>query len=73
MGMLGDQKNRLIETFHLSTHNKCFGLLVFSRLIAFLLGLNNIFRMLIILECFFPCLQNSIETTDIQKYWYFEK
>ena len=59
--MLGDQKNRLIETFHLSTHNKCFGLLVFSRLIAFLLGLNNIFRMLIILECFFPCLQTVLK------------
>ena len=38
-----------------------FWIVGISRLIAFLLGLNNIFRMLIILECFFPCLQTVLK------------
>ena len=60
MGMMGDQKNRLIEMFHLSTHNKCLGFncryFLIDRIFTWS---EQYFKMFIvtdvILECFFPC------------------
>ena len=49
-----------------------FWIVGISRLIAFLLGLNNIFRMLIILECFFSpvCKQYwNYRYTKVMVFW----